>query len=60
MPHTSDELGVAPGTTVVVQQGEDLSVNVEALPGGHLEVTGRSGMRGKFSYRFAGQPAGLT
>lgn len=35
---------------VAAQVGERLVVNVGALPGGSLEVTGRSGMRGTFSY----------
>ncbi|MFW6187224.1 MAG: DUF1326 domain-containing protein [Actinomycetota bacterium] len=36
---------------IVAQQGERLAVRVGALPGGNLEVAGRSGMRGKFFYQ---------
>lgn len=38
---------------VEAQQGERLTVRVGALPGGNLEVAGRSGMRGKFAYECA-------
>ena len=36
------------------QTTEALSVRVPALPGGYLEVRARSGMRGTFAYRHAG------
>lgn len=38
---------------VEAQQGERLTVRVGALPGGSLEVQGRSGMRGTFAYEYA-------
>lgn len=37
--------------SVQAQQGGRLAVNVGGLPGGSLEVTGRSGMRGTFEYQ---------
>lgn len=37
--------------SIEAQQGEQLTVRVGALPGGNLEVQGRSGMRGKFKYK---------
>jgi hypothetical protein len=46
----SDELGVLPGDQVVAQKGETMALHVGALPGGYLDVTGRSGMRGTFRY----------
>ena len=36
--------------SVAAQHGDRLVVNVGALPAGNLEVIGRSGMRGRFSY----------
>lgn len=53
LQHTAldKELGVS-GHTVTAQQGQDLSVNVGALPAGTVTVEGRSGMRGSFSYMF--------
>jgi hypothetical protein len=47
----SQELGVPAGTEVTAQQGDQLTVHLAVLPGAYLEVTGRSGMRGRFSYR---------
>ena len=38
---------------VTAQKGDLLAINVGALPGGSLEVTGRSGMRGTFKYEHA-------
>lgn len=38
--------------SVEAQAGKELKVNVGALPGGNIEVTGRSGMRGRFSYDY--------
>lgn len=55
----SKELGVPPAGAVVAQDGKSLAVNVGALPAGTLTVTGRSGMRGKFRYRFADSVGGL-
>ena len=49
--HTAldNELGIGTGP-VTGQQGEALVVRVGQLAGGYVEVTGRSGMRGSFSY----------
>jgi hypothetical protein len=47
------ELGVPSGTDVTAQQGEQLAVHLAALPGAYVEVTGRSGMRGRFAYRLS-------
>lgn len=48
----SHELGVPDDAQdVVAQQGGTLRVYVGALPGGNLEVTKRSGMRGSFKYQ---------
>jgi hypothetical protein len=43
------KLGIRGATQV--QQMENLSVSVAALPGGPYEFTGRSGMRGSFVYQ---------
>jgi hypothetical protein len=56
MQHTalSLELGVPAGDEdVIAQQGNQLAVRVPLLPGGYMEVTGRSAMRGQFGYQFA-------
>lgn len=46
------ELGVPDAAPEVeAQQGGHLELNVGALPGGSLEVSSRSGMRGAFEYR---------
>ena len=48
----SHELGVPKNAQeVTAQQGGNLRVYVGALPGGNLEVTKRSGMRGSFAYQ---------
>jgi hypothetical protein len=47
------ELGVPAGAEVTAQQGEQLAIHLAALPGAYVEVTGRSGMRGRFTYRFS-------
>lgn len=47
---------------VTAQAGDELIINVGALPGGNINVKGRSGMRGTFHYRYpAAQqaPAGV-
>jgi hypothetical protein len=44
----NDELGIE--GAVRVQKMEVLTVHVAALPGGPLELKGRSGMRGRFHY----------
>lgn len=36
---------------VTAQAGDELIINVGALPGGNIHVKGRSGMRGTFHYR---------
>jgi hypothetical protein len=46
----TDELGIDSETPVTVQKMGKLTVHVAALPGGPLELVGRSGMRGKFHY----------
>jgi hypothetical protein len=45
------ELQVTPGTPVVAQRSGTLQVRAASLPGGQIEVTGRSGMRGEFRYQ---------
>ncbi|MBO0909759.1 DUF1326 domain-containing protein [Arthrobacter sunyaminii] len=37
---------------VTAQAGDELIINVGALPGGNINVKGRSGMRGTFHYRY--------
>lgn len=61
LSHTAlhDELG-AGDQPVTAQQGAVLTVRVGALPGGYVEVTGRSGMRGRFAYHLAGTRADLA
>lgn len=61
----TEDLGVVPESDVVAQAGGELYVNVGELPGGSLEVSGRSGMTGRFSYSWgaaapepSGQPTG--
>ncbi|GAA1267885.1 hypothetical protein GCM10009609_33740 [Pseudonocardia aurantiaca] len=39
------------------QRTAELSMVVPALPGGYLQVTGRSGMRGEFAYMYGGDRA---
>lgn len=51
----SHELGVPPGAHVTAQQGGEMAVHLAVLPGGYIEVTDRSGMRGRFSYHLAEQ-----
>lgn len=50
LEHTAISYELSASGSVEAQDGECLVVHVGALPGGHLEVVGRSGMRGKFSY----------
>lgn len=50
LTHTAISYELSAPGAVEAQHGERLVVNVGALPGGNLEVTGRSGMRGDFSY----------
>lgn len=45
------ELGVKDGTSVEAHTATSLKLNVASLPGGYLDVTGRSGMTGEFLYR---------
>ena len=45
----SQELGLT-DETVTAHHSDVLTIRAAALPGGHLEVTGRSGMRGPFHY----------
>ena len=42
--------GAGPAGTVTGQLGDELVTRVGELPGGYIEVTGRSGMRGTFGY----------
>jgi hypothetical protein len=54
LQHTalSMELGVPAGKDdVIAHQGTQLAVRVPLLPGGYIEVTGRSAMRGHFAYQ---------
>lgn len=55
------ELGGAGGEPVTSQLGDRLDIRVGALEGGWVEVTGRSGMRGRFSYQHPapGEPDGI-
>ncbi|MFC5063529.1 DUF1326 domain-containing protein [Actinomycetospora atypica] len=57
----SPELGVpeepAESAGVTAQAGEGLTVRVGELPGGFVQVTGRSGMRGRFGYAHPRRPA---
>ncbi|MCD2187010.1 DUF1326 domain-containing protein [Actinomycetospora soli] len=47
----SKEFGVGPrNADITAQAGEGLDVTVGELPGGFVQVTGRSGMRGMFAY----------
>ena len=50
LEHTAISYELKASGPVVAQHGDRLVVNVGALPAGSLEVTGRSGMRGDFSY----------
>ncbi|WP_336650379.1 DUF1326 domain-containing protein [Kocuria rosea] len=50
LTHTALSYELQAQGQVIAQQGRELSINVGALPGGSLEVTGRSGMRGTFRY----------
>lgn len=53
LQHTAlaKELGITEDDpTVTAQAGHAFTVNVGGLPAGTLSVTGRSGMRGRFSY----------
>lgn len=50
LTHTAISYELSASGAVEAQHGERLVVNVGALPGGNLEVTGRSGMRGTFRY----------
>ncbi|WP_305784530.1 DUF1326 domain-containing protein [Symbioplanes lichenis] len=51
------ELGVPGKGEVVAHRTESLAVRVPALSGAYLDVKGRSAMRGKFRYAFAGRTA---
>lgn len=53
LSHTAldHELGVRPGTGIEALRATSLKLNVASLPGGYLEVTGRSGMTGEFLYQ---------
>jgi hypothetical protein len=46
----SKELGIEDEETVTAHHSDSLAIRAAALPGGYLEVTGRSGMRGPFHY----------
>jgi len=48
----STEFGMGTGA-VTAHRSDHLQVAVAALPGGYIDVTGRSGMTGAFSYEFA-------
>ena len=53
----STEFGVPPATPDVTSlRSEHLKVAVAALPGGFVDVVGRSGMTGTFSYEHAKDP----
>lgn len=54
LEHTALSYELRAREKVVAQAGDHLAIRVGALPGGNLEVTGRSGMRGTFEYRHAG------
>jgi hypothetical protein len=46
----SKELGIEDEETVTAHHSDSLTIRAAALPGGYVEVTGRSGMRGPFHY----------
>jgi hypothetical protein len=46
----SKELGIKDDETVTAHHSDTLTIRAAALPGGFIEVTGRSGMRGPFHY----------
>lgn len=46
----SKELGIGAAETVTAHHADELRIRSAVLPGGYLEVTGRSGMRGPFHY----------
>src|SRR5919107_548878 len=46
----SKELGIEDEETVTAHHSDTLTIRAAALPGGFIEVTGRSGMRGPFHY----------
>jgi hypothetical protein len=56
LAHTAldKELGVT-GGGVVAHRTDQLAVRVPVLPGAYLDVKGRSAMRGRFQYAFAGR-----
>jgi len=46
----SKELGITDEETVTAHHSDTLTIRAAVLPGGFVEVTGRSGMRGPFHY----------
>jgi len=46
----SKELGIEDEETVTAHHSDTLTIHTGVLPGGFVEVTGRSGMRGPFHY----------
>jgi hypothetical protein len=46
----SKELGIKSDEDVTAHHSDTLTIRAAALPGGFIEVTGRSGMRGPFHY----------
>ena len=46
----SRELGIGDEETVTAHHSDALTIRTAALPGGYVEVSGRSGMRGPFHY----------
>lgn len=61
LTHTAlhQELG-AGDEPVTAQRSGELTVRIGALPGGYVEVTGRSGMRGRFAYHLRSTQAGVA
>jgi hypothetical protein len=58
LDHTALDQELGAGGAVTAQQAGTFSVHVAALPGGYLDITGRSAMRGAFRYEHASDQAG--
>ena len=52
----SKELGIKSNEDVTAHHSDTLTIRAAVLPGGFIEVTGRSGMRGPFHYLHKEQP----
>jgi len=61
LTHTALSYELQTQGPLTTQRGRELVINVGALPGGYIDVTGRSGMRGRFHYAYSSsESAGAT